>query len=98
VLFPTGFQELAGICQKVPQKMFIKAGYQEIFAEFVEGAKPSEAQWYSVKPLHKGIPSLADPGFNGRAPRVQNIRSLQKDFNDTISWLASLQHETEAAD
>jgi hypothetical protein len=26
----------------------------------VEGAKPSEARWYSVKPLHKGIPSLAD--------------------------------------
>jgi hypothetical protein len=37
-----------------------KAGCQEFFAEFVEGTTPSEAQWYSVKALHKGIPSLAD--------------------------------------
>ncbi len=153
--------------------MCTKAGYQEIFAEFIEGAKLSEAQWYSVKPLHQGIPNLADllevssenlqilltkagignlgrnklfsfqsskfesfrseymlqeacettrrrvkglktkqwvvrlctnylgdladPGVNGRAPRVQNIRSLRKDFNDTISRLASSQQETEAA-
>jgi hypothetical protein len=40
--------------------MFTKAGYQEIFAEFVEGTKPSEARWYSVKPLHTGISSLAN--------------------------------------
>ena len=162
---------MARIGQTVPTKMCTKAGYQEIFAEFVEGAKPSEAQWYLVKPLHKGIPSLADllevsseslqillmkagignlgrdklfsfqsskfesfrseymlqdacettrrrvkglkskqwfvrlgtkdlgdladPGVNGRAPRVQNIRSLRKDFNDTISHVAS-QQETEA--
>jgi hypothetical protein len=51
---------LVWIGQTVPPKMCTQAGYQEIFAEFVEGAKPSEAQWYSVKPLHKGIPSLAD--------------------------------------
>ena len=37
-----------------------KAGYQESFAEFVEGAKWSPAQWYSIKPLHNGILSLAD--------------------------------------
>jgi hypothetical protein len=37
-----------------------KAGYQEIFAEFVVGAKQSPAQWYSIKPLQNGIPSLAD--------------------------------------
>jgi hypothetical protein len=44
-LFPTGFQELARIGQTVPPKMCTKAGYyQEIFPEFVEGAKPSEAQ------------------------------------------------------
>ena len=173
MLFPTGFRELARIGQRVPTEMCTKAGYQEIFAEFIEGAKPSEAQWYSVKPLHQGIPSLADllevpsenlqillmkagignlgrdklfsfqsskfesfrseymlqdackttrrrvkglkskqwfvrlgtnylgdladPGVNGRAPRVQNIRSLRKDFNDTISRLASSQQETEAA-
>jgi hypothetical protein len=174
VLFATGFRELARIGQTVPQKMCTKAGYQEIFAEFVEGAKPSEAQWYLVKPLHTGIPSLADllevssenlqillmkagignlgqpdklfsfqssksesfcseymlqdacettrrrvkglkskqwfvrlgtnylgdladPGVKGCAPRVQNIRSLQIDFNDTISRLASQQQETEAA-
>jgi hypothetical protein len=60
VLFATGFQELARTGQTVPPKMCTKAGYQEIFAEFVEGAKPSEAQWYSVKPLHTGIPSLVD--------------------------------------
>jgi hypothetical protein len=42
------------------QKMCMQAGYQEIFVEFVEGAKPSEAQWYSVKPLHTCIRSLAD--------------------------------------
>jgi hypothetical protein len=40
--------------------MSTKAGYQEIFAEFVVGAKPSPAQWYSLKPLQTGIPSLAD--------------------------------------
>jgi hypothetical protein len=26
-------------------------GYQEIIAEFVEGTKESEAQWYSMKHL-----------------------------------------------
>jgi hypothetical protein len=36
------------------------ARYQEIFAEFVEGAKEAPAQWYSIKPLYNGIPSLAD--------------------------------------
>jgi hypothetical protein len=35
-------------------------GYQEIFAEFVEGVKESEAQWYSIKSLHTDIPCLAD--------------------------------------
>jgi hypothetical protein len=40
--------------------------------------------------------NLADSGVNGCAPRVQNICSLQKDFNDAISRLAS-QQETEAA-
>ncbi len=60
VLFPTGFRELARIGQTVPTKMCTMAGYQEIFAEFIQGAKPSEAQWYSIKPLHQGIPSLAD--------------------------------------
>jgi hypothetical protein len=39
---------------------------------------------------------LANSGVNGRALRVQNIRSLQKDFNNTISRLTS-QQETEAA-
>jgi hypothetical protein len=148
--------------------MTTKAGYQEIFAEFIVGAEQSPAQWYSLKPLHKGIPSLADllevsaenlqtllskaglgklgqrdklfsfqsskfesfrsqymiqeacettqrrakdlnskqwflrlgtqyygdlcdPGTNGRAPRVQNIRSLRNGFKDTISGLASTQ-------
>jgi hypothetical protein len=158
--------------------MSSKAGYQEIFAEFVEGAKRSPAQWYSIKPLENGIPSLADllevssenlqivfknaglgklggcdklfsfqpskfesfrsqfmlqdacettrrsvkglkskqwfvrlgtmyygdlpdPGTNSRAPRVQNIRSLRKDFKATISVLASKQpaeeHQEEEA-
>jgi hypothetical protein len=34
---------------------------REIFAEFVEGVQESEAQWYSIKPLHNESPSLADP-------------------------------------
>jgi hypothetical protein len=34
--------------------------YQEIFAEFVVGARDSDAQWYSIKPLHNDIPSLAN--------------------------------------
>jgi hypothetical protein len=163
---------LARIGQKGPSKMITKASYQEVFAEFVEGVKQSEGQWYSVKPLKNGIPSLADllevssenlqillmkagignlrqrdklfsfhsskfesfrseymlqdacettrrrvtglkskqwfvrlgtkylgdladPGIHGRAPRVQNIRSLRKDFKDTVSRLAS-QQEREA--
>jgi hypothetical protein len=165
---------LNGIGQTVFTKMTTKAGYQEIFAEFIAGAKQSPAQWYSLKPLHKGIPSLADllevssenlqtlltkaglgklgqrdkffsfqtskfesfrsefmiqdaceathrkvkglktkqwfvrlgtmyygdlcdPGTNRRAPRVQNIRSLRKDFNDTISGFASTQRQTDKA-
>jgi hypothetical protein len=53
---------LARIGQTVPTKMCTKAGYQEIFAEFVEGAKPSEAQWYSVKPLYLNqIPGVRFP-------------------------------------
>jgi hypothetical protein len=51
---------LVGIGQKMFSKMTTKAGYQEIFAESVVGAKQSPAQWYSLKPLHKGVPSLAD--------------------------------------
>ena len=40
--------------------MSTSASYQEIFAGFVVGVKESEAQWYSMKPLHNNIPSLAD--------------------------------------
>jgi hypothetical protein len=40
--------------------MGTKAGYQEILAEFVEGAKQAPAQWYSITPLHNGILSLVD--------------------------------------
>jgi hypothetical protein len=38
--------------------MCANSGYQVIFGEFVEGVKESEAQWYSIKLLHNGIPSL----------------------------------------
>jgi hypothetical protein len=40
--------------------METNACYREIFAEFVEGVQESKVQWYSVKPLHNEIPSLAD--------------------------------------
>jgi hypothetical protein len=44
---------------------------------------------------------LPDPGTNSRAPRVQNIWSLRKDFKATISVLASKQpaeeHQEEEA-
>jgi hypothetical protein len=40
--------------------METNACYRESFAEFVEGVQESEAQWYSIKPLHNEIPSLAD--------------------------------------
>jgi hypothetical protein len=153
--------------------MDTKARYQEIFAEFVEGAKQAPAQWYSITPLQNGIPSLADllevsgenlqtlfknaglgrltqdkkifsflpskfdsfragfmlqdacettrryvkglktkqwflrigtqyysdildPGMEGRAPRVANIRSLRQEFKNSISELASAQQPTEA--
>jgi hypothetical protein len=59
-IFRTGFRALVGIGQKLFSKMSPKAGYQEIFAEFIEGAKQSPAQWYSIKPLQNGIPSLVD--------------------------------------
>jgi hypothetical protein len=39
--------------------MSVNAFCQEIF-EFVVGARESEAQWYSIKPLHNDIPSLGD--------------------------------------
>ncbi len=79
MLFPTGFRELARIGQTVATKMCTKAGYQEIFAEFVEGPKPSEAQWYSVKPLHKGIPSLdGSPG--------SVVRESTDSFDESWDW------------
>jgi hypothetical protein len=56
-IFRTGFQELALTGQNFVKKMSTKARYQEIFTEFVEGSKH---QWYSIKPLHYGIPSLVD--------------------------------------
>jgi hypothetical protein len=59
-IFRTGFQALVSIVQKLFSKMTTKAGYQEIFAEFIVVAEQSPAQWYSLKPLHKGIPSLED--------------------------------------
>jgi hypothetical protein len=40
--------------------MSTKASYQEIFASFFKEVGRSEAHWYSFKPLHKDIPSLAD--------------------------------------
>jgi hypothetical protein len=155
---------LIGIGQKVLHKMSANVFYQEIFAEFVVGARESDAQWYSIKPLHNDIPSLADllevsaenlqglfvkaglgklghannffsfhaskfesfcsvfmiqdacqathrkvkgmktkqwfirlgthyigdlchPGTKGRPPRVQNIRSLRRNFQHAISKL-----------
>jgi hypothetical protein len=161
----TRFRVCARIHQKAFSKMGTTAGYQEIIAEFIEGAKQAPAQWYSIQPLGNGIPSLSDllevsaenlrtilknaglvkfgkdvksftfpsskfdsfraqymiqdacdttrrqmkttkskewflrlgqeyigdlsdPGTSGRAPRVQNIRSLRKAFKDSISALA----------
>jgi hypothetical protein len=40
---------------------------------------------------------LCNPGTNGPAPRVQNIRSLRNGFKDTISGLASAQPQTQLA-
>jgi hypothetical protein len=40
--------------------MNVKANYQEIFSLFFKEVGGSEAQWYSLKPLHSQIPSLAD--------------------------------------
>jgi hypothetical protein len=40
--------------------MSTKASYQEIFASFFKEVGCSEAQWYSLKPLHSQIPSHAD--------------------------------------
>jgi hypothetical protein len=41
--------------------MSTKASYQEVFASFFKEVGRSEAQWYSLKPLHSSqIPSLAD--------------------------------------
>jgi hypothetical protein len=61
----------------------------------VKGLKSK--QWF-VRLATIYLGDLADPGVNGCAPRVQNICSLKKDFNDTISRLASQQQETRAAD
>jgi hypothetical protein len=40
--------------------MSTKVGLQEAFAAFVKEVSRSEAHWYSLKPLHNDIPSLAD--------------------------------------
>jgi hypothetical protein len=51
------------ICTHRPEgcsKLTTNACYREIFAQFVDGVKESEAQWYSIKPLHNDIPSLTD--------------------------------------
>jgi hypothetical protein len=58
--FTTRFREFALIGQKAVPKMKTNACYREIFAEFIDVVKESEAQWYSIKPLHNNIPSLAD--------------------------------------
>jgi hypothetical protein len=39
--------------------MSTKASYQEIFASFIQEVGRSGAHWYSLKPLHSDIPSLA---------------------------------------
>jgi hypothetical protein len=60
-IFTTRFPELELIGQMVVPKIKTNdACYREIFAEFVEGIKESEAQWYSIKPLLNDTPSLAD--------------------------------------
>ena len=51
---------MASIGPKVLKKMSTSTSYQEILAGFVVGVKDSEAQWYSIKPLHNNIPSLGD--------------------------------------
>jgi hypothetical protein len=38
----------------------MKEGFQEAFAAFFKEVNRSEAQWYSLKPLHNEIPSLSD--------------------------------------
>jgi hypothetical protein len=38
----------------------MSSGYQEIFAEFVDAVKESEAQWCSIKPIQSDAPTLAD--------------------------------------
>jgi hypothetical protein len=40
--------------------MSMKASYQEIYALFFKGVVCLEGQWYSLKPLHSQILSLAD--------------------------------------
>jgi hypothetical protein len=40
--------------------MKTNACYRQIFAEFIHGVKESKPQWYSIKPLHNDIASLAD--------------------------------------
>ena len=52
--------------------MTTNSSYQEIFAEFIVGVKESQAQWYSIKPLHNDIPSLADL-FEVSAENLQSL-------------------------
>jgi hypothetical protein len=52
--------------------MATNACYQEILAEFVEGVKESQAQWYSIKPLQNDIPSFA----NLLEVSAENLQSL----------------------
>ena len=69
------------------------AGYQEIIAEFIEGAKQAPAQWYSIQPLGNGIPSLADlleVSFDNLRTVLKNagLAKLGKD-DKTLTFLPS---------
>jgi hypothetical protein len=67
--------------------MSTTSGYQDIFTEFIEGVKESEAQWYSIKPLHYDISSLAD------FLEVQADNLATEPISDVWSWKAGTRQQ-----
>jgi hypothetical protein len=65
----------------------------ETTRRYVKGLKTK--QWF-LRIGTQYYSDILDPGMEGRAPRVANIRSLRKEFKNSISELASAQQPTEA--
>jgi hypothetical protein len=59
--------------ERLSQKGARRRGIKKSWQSFVEGAKQAPAQWYSITPLHNGIPSLVDL-LKMSAEKLQSVK------------------------